>query len=135
MTTCQDDAVNYDPRPIALSIARGRIVFGIVVLILPGVVARLVLGSSSVPARALLRMVGIRDIALGIGAITNLKEQNQDAEWVSMGALSDAGDALAMLLAPIGWRRIANALFSGGAAAAGLVCARQLADARKAQSQ
>jgi hypothetical protein len=124
--------VPTDPRTIAVFLARGRVVFGLVALVLPGVLARLVLGSSSAPARALLRMVGIRDIALGIGAITNLKEQRQDAEWVSMGALSDGGDALAFLLAPIGIRRVTNGLFSAGAAALGLAVSRQLADARVA---
>ena len=99
-------------------------------LVVPGLTARLILGSDSPTARALLRMVGIRDVALGVGAITNLKERNQDAEWVSMGALADGGDALAMWLAPIGWRRVANALFAKSMAAVGLLCARQLASER-----
>jgi hypothetical protein len=93
--------------------------------------ASLVLGTNSAHARVLLRMVGIRDIALGVGAITTLKEATQDAEWVSMGALSDGGDAVALLLAPIGGRRISGALFSAGAGALGLACARKLADARR----
>jgi hypothetical protein len=122
--------VNGDPRLIALVLARGRVVFGLAALLVPGVVTRLVLGTSGAPSRALLRMVGIRDLALGLGAITNLKEAKQDAEWVSMGALSDGGDSLAMLLAPIGGRRVTNGLFSGGAAVLGLWCARELADRR-----
>src|SRR5262245_56514180 len=100
--------VPTDPRTIAIALARGRVVFGIVALVLPGVLARLVLGASSAHSRVLMRMVGVRDLALGVGAITNLKEEKQDAEWVSMGALSDAGDMLAFLLAPIGFRRITN---------------------------
>jgi hypothetical protein len=119
-----------DPRTIALVLARARVVFGIAALLVPGFIARLVLGSTSPHARVLLRMVGIRDLALGVGAITTLKESTQDAEWVSMGALSDGGDALALLLAPIGVRRVGGALFSAGAAALGLACSRQLADTR-----
>jgi uncharacterized protein YjeT (DUF2065 family) len=122
--------MNADPRTIALVIARGRVVFGIASLLVPGLLARLVVGTGTTPSRALLRMVGIRDIALGVGAITNLKEAKQDAEWVSMGALSDGGDALAMLLGTRGPRRVANGLFAGGAAAVGLWCARELADRR-----
>jgi uncharacterized protein YjeT (DUF2065 family) len=127
--------VDTDPRTIALVIARGRVVFGLLSLVVPGLVARLVLGSSSPHSRALLRMVGIRDVALGVGAITCLKEETQDAEWVAMGALADAGDSLAMWLAPIGWRRVANALFAKGAAIAGILCARQLADQRTAVTE
>ena len=122
--------MEYDARTIALVLARGRVVFGLVALVVPGLVAKAIFGSNSVTARAALRMVGIRDVALGVGAITNLKEASQDAEWVSMGALSDAGDAVAMWLAPIGWRRVANAMFAKSMAGLGLYCARQLAAER-----
>jgi hypothetical protein len=122
--------VPTDPRTLALLLARGRVVFGLVALAVPGLLARLVLGANSPPARALLRMVGVRDVALGVGAITNLRTAEQDAEWVSMGAISDAGDALAFVVAPIGFRRVANGLFSASAAALGLAVSRQLADER-----
>jgi uncharacterized protein YjeT (DUF2065 family) len=122
--------MNIDPRLLALVLARGRVVFGLAALVFPGLTARLVLGTNGRGTRALLRMVGIRDVALGVGAITNLKEVNQDAEWVSMGALADGGDSVAFLLAPLGWRRAANGVFAGAAAALGLWCARTLADRR-----
>ena len=80
-------------------------------------------------------MVGIRDVVLGVGAITSVKEETQDAEWVAMGALADAVDGLAMWLAPIGWRRVANALVGAGAAIVGILCARQLADERTAVTE
>ena len=76
-----------------------------------------------------------RDVALGVGAITCLKEETQDAEWVAMGALADAGDSLAMWLAPIGWRRFANAMFAKSMAIVGLLCARQLADERNPSTE
>jgi hypothetical protein len=127
--------VPTDPRTIAIVVARARVVIGLIALVLPGVLARLMLGSSSAHARALLRMVGIRDVALGVGAITSLKEQTQDAEWVSMGALSDGGDAVALLIAPIGFRRVTSGLFAAGAAALGLALGRQLADERTASEE
>jgi uncharacterized protein YjeT (DUF2065 family) len=127
--------MNVEPRTVALVLARGRVIFGIAALLVPGLLARVVLGTSTAPSRALLRMVGIRDVALGVGAITNLKEANQDAEWVSMGALSDGGDAVAMVLGTRGSRRVANGLFAAGAAAVGLWCARELADRRAAGSE
>ena len=127
--------MDTDPRTIALVLARGRVVFGLLSLVVPGLVAKLVLGANSPHSRALLRMVGIRDVALGVGAITSLKEETQDAEWVAMGALADAGDSLAMWLAPIGWRRFANALFAKSMAIVGLLCARQLADQRTTSAE
>src|SRR5262245_29493485 len=131
--TCEDDAVDTDPRTIAILLARGRVVFGLVALVLPGVLTRVMFRSNSGQLRALMRMVGVRDIALGVGAITNLKEETQDAEWVSMGALSDGGDAIALLLAPNTWfNRLFTTLFSASAAAIGFECARRLADARAA---
>ena len=77
-------------------------------------------------------MVGVRDVALGIGAITNLKTAEQDAEWVSMGAIADGGDAIAFLVAPIGFRRFTNGAFAAAAAGLGLVMSRRLADERAA---
>jgi hypothetical protein len=77
-------------------------------------------------------MLGVRDVALGVGAITNLKEEKQDAEWVSMGAISDAVDSLAIWIAPIGWRKVPTALASKTLAGVGLYCARQLADQHEA---
>ncbi len=131
--------LDTDPRTISLVLARARVVFGLAALALPGVVGRIVLGtsvkSSFGGSRALVRMVGVRDIALGVGAITNLKEEKEDAEWVSMGALADGGDAIALVLAPIGWRRVANALFAATAAVTGLMCSRQLADQRVANER
>jgi hypothetical protein len=123
--------VDTDPRTIAIVLARGRVVFGLVALVLPGVLTRIMFRSSTGQLRALTRMVGIRDIALGVGAITNLKEQKQDAEWVSMGALADGGDAFALLLVPNTWfNRICITLFAASATAIGLECARRLADER-----
>jgi hypothetical protein len=122
--------VDTDPRTIALALARGRVVFGLVALLVPGLACTLLFGSSSPAARALCRMLGVRDLVLGVGAITSLKEQTQDAEWVSMGAVSDAVDSLAMWIAPIGWRKVPLALMSKGLGGVGLYCARRLADQR-----
>ena len=50
--------------------------------------------------KAITRFTGIRDLALGIGALTNLKEEKQDAEWVSMGAVSDMVDGMVSVTQP-----------------------------------
>ena len=77
--------VDFDNRTLALMIARGRVVLGLVASLFPGIVARGAPGESSPGTRALARMTGARDLALGVGAVTTLKEQTQDAEWVGMG--------------------------------------------------
>jgi hypothetical protein len=125
--------MDFDHRRVALIIARGRAVHGLVLLVLPGVVGRIIYGKSgSEPtARALLRLVGIRDLVLGIGAITTLKEETMDAEWVGMGAATDAVDGVVALatrgLAP---RARFMSLIGAAAAAVGLLASRAIADAR-----
>lgn len=122
-----------DQRRIALIIARARAVNGLVTLILPGVVGRVLFGSagSTPTTRALLRLVGVRDLVLGVGAITTLKEGTMDAEWVGMGAVADAVDGIVSLVTPgLARRSRLVSLVGGGAAAVGLVASRSLADAR-----
>lgn len=123
--------MDFDARTTALVIARGRVVMGLVMVVLPGLVARVMLGRSSRDTRTLLRMLGARDVVLGVGAITSVKEGTQDAEWVSMGAVADGADTVALLLAPgPPARRVANAMTAAAAAGVGLLCARQIADTR-----
>jgi hypothetical protein len=122
-----------DQRRIALIIARARAVNGLVTLILPGVVGRILFGRAGEQptTRALLRLVGVRDLVLGVGAITTLKEGTMDAEWVGMGAVADAVDGIVSLVTPGLARRSRFVSLVGGAAAAiGLSASRALADAR-----
>ena len=103
---------------------------------MPGVVGWVVFGQAGrePTAKALLRLVGIRDLVLGIGAITTLKEQTMDAEWVGMGAAADAVDGLVSLVTRglLPRARIVS-LVGGGAAAVGLLASRKIADARVPQ--
>lgn len=127
--------MDLDTRTLALAIARGRVVLGVVASVVPGLVARAAPGESSPGTRALSRMAGARDLALGVGAVTSLKEHTQDAEWVGMGAVVDLLDGCALLVTRHLPRR---ARFAGvGALAtgvAGLVLARRLADERTADA-
>jgi uncharacterized protein YjeT (DUF2065 family) len=123
---------DVDPRTAALAIARARVVVGLSLFALPGLAARTLTSERSASANAILRMVGIRDIALGIGAITTVKEGTLDAEWVSMGALADAGDAIAALFIPAPpLRRMRNIAVAASSAVVGLALARHLADERR----
>jgi hypothetical protein len=125
--------MDFDHRRVALALARGRAVNGLVMLVLPGVAGWALFGRAGrAPAvRALLRLVGVRDLVLGIGAITTLKEHTMDAEWVGMGAVADAVDGVVSLVTPgLAARARVVSLVGGGAAAVGLVASRALADER-----
>jgi hypothetical protein len=125
--------MDFDHRQVALLLARGRAVNGLVMLLVPGVVGWVLFGRAGrePAARALLRLVGVRDLVLGVGAITTLKERTMDAEWVGMGAVADAVDGLVSLatsgLTP---RARVVSLIGGGAGAVGLLASRALADER-----
>jgi hypothetical protein len=122
-----------DTRSAALVLSRARAVIGLVLLAIPGLPARLWFGENTPRVRALLRMVGVRDLILGVGALTTLKERTQDAEWVGVGAFADAVDGVVTLGTPglslrsrlIGPAALASAVL-------GMKLARDLADARKA---
>jgi hypothetical protein len=130
--------MDFDHRQVALAIARGRAVNGLVMLALPGVVGWILFGRAGrePAARALLRLVGIRDLVLGVGAITTIKERTMDAEWVGMGAVADAVDGVVSLTTP-GLTRRARvvSLIGGGAAVVGLLASRGLADERAQPSE
>jgi hypothetical protein len=129
--------MDLDHRQNAMLLARGRAVNGLVMLALPGLVGRVLFGKQGgqpVP-KALIRLVGIRDLVLGIGAITTVKEHTMDAEWVGVGAVADAVDGVVALAArglPARARLIA--LVGGGAAVVGTLAARALADERAASA-
>ena len=122
-----------DTRSTALVLARGRAIIGLILLAAPGLAARVWFGDSSPRVRALLRIVGVRDLILGVGALTTVKEQTQDAEWIGCGALADAVDGLVMLTTPrLPLRSRLVGPTALGSALVGIKLARDLADARKA---
>ena len=65
-----------DTRTTVLGIARGRIVMGLAMLILPGVMLRVLFGreASTPSGRVLARMFGAREFVLGVGTVTSVKE-------------------------------------------------------------
>src|SRR5713226_3292401 len=89
-----------DRRRLAVVLARARVGVGAGLLVSAGLSARVALGRSNREGRVALRLAGARDLALGVGALTSVKERTQDAEWVSMGALVDGLDAMVLLATP-----------------------------------
>src|SRR3954469_13981984 len=113
--------MDLDTRKTALILGRSRAVVGLVLIFLPGLAGRLWLGDHSSRTRALLRMVGVRDLILGVGALTSVKEGTQDAEWIGMGAIADAVDGAVTLTMPgLPWRGRAIGPVALGSAAFGL---------------
>jgi hypothetical protein len=122
-----------DTRQMAIVSARGRAVLGLVGLVLPGLLNRSFLGAGAATphAKALMRMTGVRDVALGVGALTSVKENTQAPEWLSMGALADAVDAVAIFMVRGAPRRARLVgVFAAANAVVGLKLARDLADER-----
>jgi hypothetical protein len=125
--------MDLETRSTALVLARGRAIVGLVLVFVPGIPAWLWYGESSARTRALLRMVGVRDLILGVGALTTVKERTQDAEWIGMGAVADAVDGIVMTTTsgiPLRGRLVGPTAL--GAALLGLKLSRDLADARTA---
>ena len=135
-TLCQDAAVEtvLEPRMLALVVARARVAVGAIGWVLPGPAAAFAHGDRASAARSLAAHGGrAHDVALGLGALTSVKEGTQDAEWVGMGAVVDIVDGLALLLTRgLPKRARLLGLAALGCGVAGLSAARALADARDA---
>jgi hypothetical protein len=88
-------------RGLAVSLAGGRIVIGVVSLLAPGFVGRTMTrqGGSGGGARLFARMVGARDLALGLGVLVALDRGAPVRGWLEASAVVDGIDAAAVLLA------------------------------------
>jgi hypothetical protein len=86
-------------RDVAVSLARGRVAIGLVALLAPAVVGRMMTGGGGSEGAATLfaRMVGARD--LGLGLLIALDRGTPARGWLEASALVDGADAAACLLA------------------------------------
>jgi hypothetical protein len=122
-----------DQHQIARSLAAVRLLTGGLLLLAPGVTARLWLGESGDRGvKMVVRAMGARDVALALGALRALDDGEGAESWLAGGAAADATDALASLIG-LGRHRPGRALvvgaMAGAAAFAGAKAARELADA------
>ena len=115
----------------AMLVARSRIALGIAAVAAPGVVIRVLGGRAKSPGLAPLfvRMLGGRDIALGLGTVIALDHGTPVRGWVEGSALADAVDSVSSVLAreqmtPLAFR--ATAGLSAASAILGLVLSRRL---------
>jgi hypothetical protein len=88
-------------RDLAVTLARGRIAFGVVSLLAPGLVARTMTGGdkSGGATRLFVRMVGARDLGVGLGLQVALDRDAPTRGWLEASAVIDGIDAAACLLA------------------------------------
>jgi len=122
-----------EPRDRALLHARTRIGLGAAFVLFPGLAGRMWIGSPAAtrPVKVLARAFGARDLAIGLGIVIALDRGTPVRGWIEAGALSDAIDTGASLLAgdsihpAIRWPAIALA---AGSTAAGAALARQLGE-------
>ncbi len=118
-------------RLVTLWFARARALLGLKLVLFPGLVSRVFIGQPTPTAKTLTRMVGVRDVALGLGSVAGIREGGEAPEWMSWGAVADGVDALALLLTPgLPRRARLTGAFAAGAAVVGMKLAWDLADER-----
>jgi hypothetical protein len=115
-------------RDLAVSLARARIAIGVVSLVAPGFVGRAMTGraGSKGGTRLFARMVGARDLGLGLGVVIALDRGAPVRGWLEASAVVDGIDTAACLLAR---DHIRTSVFPGavGLAAAGALLSAWLA--------
>src|ERR671910_756327 len=89
-----------EARDLAVGLAGGRIAIGVVSLLAPGLVGRAMMGpdADSGGTRLFLRVVGARDLALGIGVLAALDRDAPVRGWLRAwagGAVLEAAGCLA----------------------------------------
>ena len=90
-----------EARDLAVGLAGGRIAIGVVSVLAPGAVGRAMMGpdADSGGTRLFLRVLGARDLALGIGVLAALDRDAPVHGWLRASAVVDGLDAAGSLLA------------------------------------
>jgi hypothetical protein len=117
-----------EARNLAISLARARIAFGVVSLLAPRLVARTMTGAGNSEGGTSLfvRMVGARDLGVGLGLQVALDRDAPTRGWLEASAVVDGIDATACVLAR---SHLRPSVFPGtlGLAAAGALLSAWLA--------
>ena len=87
-----------DGRNVAVGLAGGRVAIGVAALVAPGLVGRTMTGRSGGVTSLFVRMVGARDLGLGLGVLVALDRGAPVRGWLEASALVDGIDAAASLL-------------------------------------
>src|SRR5919109_5322694 len=86
-------------RNVAVGLAGGRIAIGVGALVAPGLVGRTMTGRSGGATNLFVRMLGARDLGLGLGVLIALDRGAPVRGWLEASAAVDGIDAAACLLA------------------------------------
>ena len=117
-----------EARDLAVGLAGGRVAIGVVSLLAPGVVGRAMLGPAgdSGGTRLFLRVIGARDLALGLGVLAALDRKAPVQGWLRASAVVDGLDLAGSVLAR---RHLRPTVFpaAAGAATAGALLSGWLA--------
>jgi len=117
-----------DHRQVVRILSALRVTIGATLLVAPGAAGRRWIGEPARDPRvkAVLRGLGARDLALGLGALRALDQGAPARGWVQLAAVGDLADAASGLLAarrlgPV--RALGTVLTAGAAGALGLAVA------------
>lgn len=90
-----------DDAQLALTVARGRVVLGLAAVMAPGLTTRVMSRrrQSGGMAPVFARMLGGRDVALGLGAVIALDRGKPVRGWLEGAVLADTVDCVASVLA------------------------------------
>jgi hypothetical protein len=90
-----------DDATLAMSVARGRIALGVAAVVAPGLATRVMGGRRDLKGVAPLfaRMLGARDVALGMGTVIALDRGKPVRGWLEGSALADTVDCVACIRA------------------------------------
>jgi hypothetical protein len=120
-----------DDAALAIALARGRMAVGAAAIAAPGLATRVMGDRQGVAgiAPVFARMLGARDIALGLGTVIALDRGKPVRGWLEAAALADAADSIASMLgreklSPIAFK--ASAVLAAASAGVGIFLARRL---------
>ena len=120
-----------NPRELATAMARGRIALGAAAIAAPGVAGRVMFGrdGSHPGVKAFARMLGGRDLVLGLGVVIALDRGAPVRGWLEACAVADTVDLVACTVAREEIPRatyVNTVALAGAAALAGLWLSRRL---------
>ncbi len=119
-----------DTRKLTLGFARTRLAIGVALIVAPTLSARLWGGSGpgDPTTKLFVRTTGIREAAMGLGTEISAKSGERPADWLSMCAVVDFGDAVFSVLGRGRWTRKVIGASALGAAVVQLVLAQRFAE-------
>jgi hypothetical protein len=87
---------------VAAVVGAGRVVLGAAVLIAPAAAGGVLLGSRArrPTNRFLIRLIGVRDVVLGLGLLDAMRRDEATSRLAAMGAISNVSDTMLTAVHP-----------------------------------